>query len=362
MRSYPCAALSAIARNADLRPNAPALIEPDGRTFNYSELWQQIEAVSEQLQGAGVGAGERVAVLFPQGALQILAVAGALNRHIAVPLQAKTTTAEVEASLSRLSASALIVSPEFAAESEAANKAGLIVLVANHGQSPKDWEIRAPAFPSSRTAARSEAVLFLITSATTDRSKVVPLTGANLDAGNAQTRDAARLVESDRLLMMVSLCHRIGVESAFAQFLAGGAVIATHGFDPAAYLHWLNDLRPTWYVCAPAVHQASLAQLRVALPTSPLSLRLLQSAGAPLPNSVRDELERTLGVPVLNGYGASEAHYIAIEGVPFNGHNTDAAGRPCGSEIGIMNASRELLPTGEEGEIVVRGRSCIFRI
>src|ERR1700722_17749862 len=355
MPSYPCAALGAIARNADLCPNAPALIEPDGKTFNYNELWQQIKAVSEQLQAAGAGTGERVAVLLPQGVLQILAVTGVLNRHIAVPLQTKTTAAEVEASLRRLSVSALIVSQEFPAEAEAANKAGLTVLVACDGQSPRDWEIRAPVFPSKPIAVHSEAILLLITSATTDRSKVVPLTGANLDAGNAATRDAAGLVDSDRLLLMVSLCHRLGVESAFAQFLAGGAVIATAGYDPTSYLHWLNGLRPTWYVCAPAVHQASLAQLNVALPASPLSLRLLQSAGAPLPNSVRDELEQALGVPVLNGYGATEAHYIAIEGVPFDRHIPDAAGRPCGSEIAIMSPSQELLLAGEEGEIAVRG-------
>ena len=49
-------------------------------------------------------------------------------------------------------------------------------------------------------------------------------------------------------------------------------------------------------------------------------------------------------MPVFNGYGATEAHYIAIEGVPFHGHISDAAGQPCGSEIGIMNPSRELVP------------------
>ena len=58
MRSYPCAALGAIAHYADSHPNAPALIEPDGEAFSYHELWQQIEAVSEKLQGAGVGTGD----------------------------------------------------------------------------------------------------------------------------------------------------------------------------------------------------------------------------------------------------------------------------------------------------------------
>lgn len=355
MRSYSCAALAAIAHSAAIRPQSPALIDPEGGTLSYGDLWTRIEALSERLQEAGIGFGERVAVLLPQGALQVLAVVGVLNHHLAIPLQPKTTVAEVESSLRRLSASALIVSPEQTAEAEAAIGMGVTVLVARKDASPRDWEIRASAAESSRSASTSEAILFLITSATTDHSKVVPLTGANLDAGNAATRDAAELADSDRLLLMVSLCHRLGVESAFAQYLAGGTVIAAPAFDPAAYARWLNELKPTWYVCAPTVHQAALAQLKAAPPSYPTSLRLVQSAGAPLPKNVRDELEQVLRVPVLNGYGATEAHYIAIEALPFLGHVPNAAGRSCGLKIGIMSPSGELLAAGEEGEIVVRG-------
>src|ERR1700722_12119437 len=355
MPSYPCAALGAIARNADLCPNAPALIEPDGKTFNYNELWQQIKAVSEQLQAAGAGTGERVAVLLPQGALQILAVAGVLNRHIAVPLQAKTTAAEVAASLHRLSASALIVSPEFSAEAEAANKAGLIVLVARDSQSPRDWEVRASAFPSKPSAVRSEAVLLLITSATTDRSKVVPLTGANLDAGVRSRSQSLRLTVSDRLLSMTSQCHIIGVENALAQFIVGGTIIATGGFDSPAFVRWLDDLRPTWYDCAPAVHQAALAQLKTNPPNRPVSLRFVQSAGAPLPSDIREQLEQKLQIPVFNDYGMTEACPIVMDAFLLGGRIANSAGRSCGMQIGIMNSSREVLPTSEEGEIVVRG-------
>ena len=355
MRSYPCAALGAIAHNADSYPNAPALIEPDGETFSYSELWQQIEAVSERLLGAGVHAGQRVAVLLPQGARQILAVAGILNHHIAVPLQAKTTPAEVEDSLRRLSASALIVSPEFPAEAEAASTAGLIVLVARDGQSPRDWEIRAPAFPSNPAAARSEAILLLITSATTNRSKVVPLSGANLDAGVRSRSHSLQLTVSDRLLSMTSQCHIIGVENALAQFVVGGAIIATGGFDPTAFVRWLDDLRPTWYDCAPAVHQAALAQLKTNPPNRRISLRFVQSAGAPLPSEVREQLEQRLQIPVFNDYGMTEACPIAMDAFLSGGRVANSAGRSCGMQIGIMNSSRELLTTSEEGEIVVRG-------
>lgn len=355
MRTFSCNALRAIAHYAVAAPQAPALIEPEGITLNYQELWEQIEAISRRLREAGVGPGQRVAVLLPQGALQVLAVAGVLNQHVAIPLQAKTTASEVESHLRRLSATALITSQEFKEETEAAIQSGVIVLNVRNGESPDEWQIRTTDAVRTTTVETTNAILFLITSATTGNSKIVPLSPANLDAGNESTRDAARLTSADRLLLMVSLCHRLGMESALAQWLADGAVIATEGFDPSAYIHWLNDQRPTWYVCTPTVHQGALLQLRNEPPSAPHSLRFLQSAGAPLPNEVRQELEEVLSVPVLNGYGATEAHYIAIEAFPPIHLVPNAAGRSCGSEIGIMAPSGELLLSGEEGEIVVRG-------
>ncbi len=111
----------------------------------------------------------------------------------------------------------------------------------------------------------------------------MPLTGVNFDAQTAPRTRLLQLTASDRLLQMTSLCHSMAIENTFAQFLAGGVVIATGGFDSAAYLGWLRDLEPTWYDCSPTVHQAALAQLEAKPIEQPVSLRFVQSAGAPLP-------------------------------------------------------------------------------
>jgi oxalate---CoA ligase len=349
------AVLDAIAHYANLSPQVPAVIELDGGSFTYGQLWGWIEAASLRLIEAGITPGERVAVLLPQGALQILAVTGTMKRHIAIPLQSKTTVSEVRSLLRRLSAFALIVSPEFAPESEAAIAMGLTVLFARNGESPQDWEIRAPVSTISERPADSDACLIFITSATTGSSKMVPLTAQNLDAGIRSRRDSLRLADSDRLLLMTSLCHIIGLENALAQFLVGGSVIATRGFDPAAYLVWLYNLKPTWYDCAPAVHQAAVVQLKSERSVAPHSLRFLQSAGAPLPCEVRHELEQLLHVSVFNDYGMTEACPIAVDAFLPDGRVPNSAGRCCGLEIGIMDEAGALVPPGEEGEIVVRG-------
>ncbi len=62
-----------------------------------------------------------------------------------------------------------------------------------------------------------------------------------------------------------------------------------------------------------------------------------------------------LRIPVLNDYGMTETGPIATDAFLPGGGVPASAGRSTGVEIGIMAPSGELLLSGEEGEIVVRG-------
>jgi oxalate---CoA ligase len=355
MHSCSCASIDAIARYAESDPQSPALIDSNGITFSYGKLWAQILAVGGRLEHANVGSDDTVAVLLPQGALQILAIAGVLNHCVCAPLHPRTTVDEVQESLRALGAVAIIASPEFDAEAKAADAMGLTVLTARNEEPPDEWEIHPPAALLQAPTKRSDAILLLTTSATSGSSKLVPLTAVNLDAQAAPRTKLLRLTASDRLLQMTSLSHSIGIDNTLAQFLAGGAIIAAGTFDSTAYLRWLDDLRPTWYDCAPTVHQAALAQLKLTPPSYPISLRFVQSAGAPLPGEVRQELEQILGVPVLNDYGMTETGPIASDAFISGDRIPNSVGRSCGLEIGIMDSSGEPFPADTEGEIVVRG-------
>ena len=350
-----CAAIEAIGRYAESRPQSPALIDPDGAILDYEELWTQVLAVGSRLQEAGVGPHETVAILLPQGRLQVLAVTGAINHGTCAPLQPRTTVDEVSVLLEKLGATALIVSPEFEAETQAAVRMGLTALIADGSKPPGEWQVRRPASASPRRTAVADAILMLVTSATSGSSKIVPLSAANLDAQTAPRRKILGLAESDRLLQMTSLGHSMAIENTLAQFLAGGAVIATGGFDPTEYMRWLYEFGPTWYDCSPTVHQATLAQLRRTPLDRSISIRFVQSAGAPLPSEVRQELEHVLRVPVLNDYGMTETGPIATDAfLPYE-RIPNSAGRSCGLDISILGALGEVLPADEEGEIAVRG-------
>jgi acyl-CoA synthetase (AMP-forming)/AMP-acid ligase II/thioesterase domain-containing protein len=355
MHSRSCASLDAIARSAESAPHSPALIDSNGIALSYKDLWLRILAVGRRLDDAGLGFEDTVAVLLPQGARQVLAIAGVLNYCVCAPMHPRTTVAEVEHFLRALGAAAIVASPEFEAEAEAAFRMGLTVILAGDVETPDEWHIRRSSAQPRLAANRTDVVLLLITSATSGNSKLVPLTANNLDAQAEPRSRILRLTNSDRLLQMTSLSHSIGIDNTFAQFLSGGAIIATGGFDSNSYSRWLDELRPTWYDCSPTVHQAALAQLRVKPPAQPTSLRFVQSAGAPLPGEVRRELERILGVQVLNDYGMTETGPIATDAFMSGDRIPDSAGRSCGLEIVIMDSTGELVATDTEGEIAVRG-------
>ena len=155
MGSSQLAALDAIEHYALSRPHSLALLEPDGLILSYKELWAQVQVLSDRLEEAGIAAGERVAVLLPEGGLHVLAVTGVLNRHVVILLSVRTAATAMESTLRKLSASALIAAPEFEAEIEVAIGLGLTVLVAGKGESPRDWQVRAAAFPFNKSLVRS---------------------------------------------------------------------------------------------------------------------------------------------------------------------------------------------------------------
>jgi long-subunit acyl-CoA synthetase (AMP-forming) len=75
---------------------------------------------------------------------------------------------------------------------------------------------------------------------------------------------------------------------------------------------WLDVLRPTWYSAGPTLHTAVLDKAEN-LEDAPAAhtLRFVVSGGAPMLKEVQDDLQRILGVPVLEHYGSSEAAQIA---------------------------------------------------
>jgi acyl-CoA synthetase (AMP-forming)/AMP-acid ligase II len=87
-------------------------------------------------------------------------------------------------------------------------------------------------------------------------------------------------------------------------------------------------------------------------------LRFIRSSSASLPPQVMDALETTYGVPVIEAYGMTEAaHQMASNPLPPAPRHPGSVGIAAGPEIAIMDQDGALLPAGQIGEVVIRGRN-----
>ena len=373
-----------LAENAARAPHARALSAPGGDALTYDALLARVEDLAEVLDAAGIRGGDRVALVMPNGPEMLVAFLGIAARAACAPLNPAFQADEFDRYLADLRPKALLLLENDASPAASVARARAIPLLtipvpvqpasagspvpvqpASAGSpvsvQPASAGSPVPVQPASAGSPvpAPDTALILHTSGTTSRPKMVPLTHANICASAWNIARALELTAADRYLNVMPLFHIQGLMASLATLVSGGEVIATGGFDAERFFDWWREFRPTWYSEAPTIHQAVLALAplhREVIRGHPL--RFLRSSAAPLPRQVAAELERDLGVPVIEGYGSTETCLQATcTPMPPRVRKAGSVGLPAGPQVAIMGESGDLLPRGATGEIVVRGEN-----
>jgi acyl-CoA synthetase (AMP-forming)/AMP-acid ligase II len=161
---------------------------------------------------------------------------------------------------------------------------------------------------------------------------------------------------ADRCLSLARAAYSQGFNSIMIAISVGGSLVITPRADVKALPHWLQTYRPTYLSTTPAVLRAIAADLDPDLLAvfQQSSLTSIHSSAGPLTEDDLSRLESLLGVPILNGYGLSEASGIALEPWPRARRVPGSAGLPqC--DIRIVDEASQELAHHEIGEIVVCG-------
>lgn len=352
--------------HAGLRPGAAAILAPGRRPLSYARLYRHIGEVGRALRTVGIGCEDRVAMMLPNGpelALAIFSVASNAACAVVNPVYAAD---EIERYFDVLHLRALVIpagvdSParrvalarglrviELTAASDA--EAGLFTL------STAD-----PGKPSPDSLGPGRIALFILTSGTTARPKIVPLTHTNICSSAYSSVACCALTDTDRGLNVLPLFHCHGlVDTVLAPLAAGAGVVCTPGCDVKSFFGWLRDFGVKWYSAVPTMHQAILGQVRLhPEDVENLELRFVRSASAPLPPNVFAELERTLAITVAEFYGMTETAGapIASNPLPPARRKAGSCGKPVGLDVAIMGESGGLLPHGKTGQVVIGGPS-----
>ena len=344
-----------------------AIAAPERAPLTYGGLRDQVGRTGDALSRAGVRAGDRVAIVLPNGPEMAAAFLGVAAHATAAPLNPAYRVDEFAFYLEDLRARALILEAGAdGAAVEAAQRVGvpIIGLTPDPGGGAGTFTLDAPAGAGAGAAKpggadeRDDAALVLHTSGTTSRPKIVPLTGANLCASARNISDWLSLGPGERCLNIMPLFHIHGLMAGvMASVCAGAAVICTPGFNALRFFAWLDGMAPTWVTAVPTMHQAILARApRNREIVARRRLRLLRSSSSSLPAPVMGELEAAFDAPVIESYGMTEAcHQMTSNPMPPAERRPGGVGLAAGPQVAIMDQAGRLLAPGAKGEVVIRG-------
>ncbi len=358
------AARSTISQLISQAQGEAVAIEAPGRpALTYQGLRDQSLHTIESLNGLGVGRGDAVAVVLPNGPAMASSFTSIAAAATTAPLNPNYREPEYEFYLKDLDAKLLVVEEGSGSPAlSAAGKLGIQVAHLREGDEAGSFSLSGKPIRERAVqpgAAEGEDIaLVLHTSGTTSRPKIVPLTHRNVCASAEHIRASLDLTADDRCLNIMPLFHIHGLMAAVLSSLAAEASICcTPGFDALKFFSWMRDERPTWYTAVPTMHQAILGRARRNLETiSDVRLRFIRSSSASLPPQVMTQLEETFRAPVVEAYGMTEAsHQMASNPLPPLARKPGTVGLAAGPEVAVMGESGSLLAPGSIGEIVIRG-------
>ena len=344
----------------------PRAIGAPGRPWlDGAALGRLADSMGTMLAASGIGPGDRVAIVLPNGPEMATAFLSVAANCCAAPLNPAYKPDEFEFYLSDLKPAAIILAAGDTGPAAAIAEAlqiQILTLTPEPEGAAGAFRMQAQATAASgRTIAAArpdDPALVLHTSGTTARPKIVPLTNANIVTSARHIADALALGPADICLNVMPLFHIHGLIAAVtASLSAGAAVCCTPGFNAFKFAEWLGDVRPSWYTAVPTMHQAILMRMRgQPAAARAANLRFIRSSSASLPPQVMAELEAVFGTPVIEAYGMTEAaHQMASNPLPPRARKPGAVGVAAGPEIAIMDDDDAILPQGGIGEVVIRG-------
>jgi long-chain acyl-CoA synthetase len=329
-------------------PRGPCLA--DGRReLDNASFAAEVRRVSGALVEIGVGRGDVVAVVLPNS-VELVSIMFAAWRLGAVltPVNPALTRSEAQYQVADSGAQLVVVDESSWSKVED----GVARVCAVDELFRRD----VGTVVTARSTEPDDLALMIYTGGTTGRPKGVMLDHANLVATTAMIVDWFEMTAADRCLLVLPLFHVNGIMvSVVSPLVADGSTVIAPRFDPTTFWDLVERVQPTFFSAVPTIY-AMLTGLPADVRPDTASLRCVVCGAAPMPVAAIAEFEDRYGVPILEGYGQSEGTVVTSAN-PLRGlRKPGTVGLPLpGQEVRIVGKDDERLPTGQVGEVTVRG-------
>jgi acyl-CoA synthetase (AMP-forming)/AMP-acid ligase II len=365
-----------LARNVASRPDAIAVIEPQGVTRTWAQLDADTAALAGGLSSLGLGRDDRLATIVRNGAGAVEALfAAARGGFVGIPINYGLTPAEVGVIFADSEPKAILVDDDFVdlfrAQIEAS---GAIVVVRDPtGPRAEGWhdfaQIKAAGGSFDEAAVSPDAIRTIrYTSGTTAAPKGCLGTHRQILSSIANFFRELDVPDAP-FLQLLPLFSGAGIWMVFAAAYHGVASVVPESFKPDEALQAIAA-HGVGHACGVPTMLSRLCEEYDPAKYDVGSLKLFGYTGSPMPPAV---IRKALGLLPWNfyqGFGGGEmgglVSYLKPEDHPRSGSDEDGlaerlrtAGRPAKYAELVMRSlvDGSALPPGEPGEISVRSAS-----
>ena len=342
--------------------------QPDGRhlSLTYGALKQSSDAFAASLRRLGIGRGERVALLLPQGFETVIAQAAIYKMGaIALPLALLFGEEALEYRLA-FSDATVIVTNGFGLQRLAPVRDRLTALAhvisidgGSDGVLGFSDLVSSPADFTAVETGPDDPALMIFTSGTTGPPKGA-LHGHRVLAGHIPGMQFAHQgfpQPGDRVWTPADWAWAGGLLNALLPSLMFGVPVVSspaQKFDAETALRIMAEMEVRNAFLPPTALRL-LKSVEHPRRHHDLKLRTIGSAGEALGRETLAWARDAFGVSVNEFYGQTECNFVLSSSEAFGVSRPGATGRPVpGHRVAIVDAAGRILPPGETGQIGVQ--------
>jgi long-chain acyl-CoA synthetase len=353
-----------LLRGDRLYPGRIALIF-GSKEISYGELLRESCRMAAAVKAAGAERGERIAILLDNSPEFVYAYFGILlNRGIIVPVNHMFKREEIKYILDDSGAKGLITSAAYASVADElktiTENLEFVLQVSETREQPTDASV-APSV--GKPEMSKEPAVFLYTSGTTGHPKAAVLTHGNLLSNIRSSSQCIRLTPKDTVISFLPLFHSFAATVCMLMPLEAGAktVIMKSPRPIKKLLRTIRRNKVTIFVGIPSIY-GILKDTKLPAFMPPFLLRLLNpvrlaiSGAAALPVEVFLGFEKKFRLPLLEGYGLTEASPV-VSLNPLKGpRKAGSIGLPIPDvKVKVIDDKGQTLGPDQEGELCVKG-------
>ena len=350
-----------LVRNATAFADRLALVTEDGEERSFAELRSRVDALAAGLDGLGLVAGDRLAVLAQNSAAYVeLYFACARQGIVVYPVNWRLQPSEIELLIrERAKPRAFIVGGDFLDAVPGGPGDDAIPHWFQFGDDPASGygsldSLYAGGAAGSRLhrpeVPANEPFAVIATAAVDVIPRGALLSHSNLVWANLQEIASLGLDGSDRNLVALPLFHIAALGHLLSVLHAGGANVITAKYDPAQAVELIDRHRITMISDFPPVLTTLLDAATEAGSRLP-SLRHVTGLDAP---ATMERLHKKTDATFWAGFGQCETSgFVTIQNARERLGCAGKAAELC--SVRLVDDDEREVPAGEDGEIVVRG-------